>query len=97
LLVGGPSAHGQGLADLHAALEARATGSSLFEAAIALGTQADLPARVGRLDPAGADLLGVRGFTLLVVRPDGYVGMRCDRDHLGALERYRALVRAGHA
>jgi hypothetical protein len=30
------------------------------------------------------------------VRPDGYVGMRCDRDHLGALERYRALVRAGH-
>jgi 2-polyprenyl-6-methoxyphenol hydroxylase-like FAD-dependent oxidoreductase len=96
LLVGGPSAHGQGLADLHAALEERATGSPLFEAAIAVGTRPDLPARVGRLDPAGADLLGVQGFTLLVVRPDGYVGMRCDRDHLGALERYRALIRAGH-
>jgi FAD binding domain len=96
LLVGGPTAHGPALADLHAALEERATDSPLFEAAIALGTHPDLPVQIGRLESGGADRLGVQGTTLLVVRPDGYVGMRCDRDHLSALERYRALVHAGH-
>lgn len=84
------------LADLHAALDERATDSPLFEAAIALGAHPDLPAQIKRLEPAGADLLGVQGITLLVVRPDGYIGMRCDGDHLGALERYRTLVHAGH-
>ena len=64
-----------------------------FEAAIALGAGGDLPHPIGRLDTEGADLLGVKGITLLAVRPDGYVGMRCDRDHLGALERYRSLFR----
>jgi hypothetical protein len=39
----------------------------------------------------------VRETTLLAVRPDGYVGLRSDGDHLNALERYRALVCAGHA
>jgi 2-polyprenyl-6-methoxyphenol hydroxylase-like FAD-dependent oxidoreductase len=96
VLVGGPTAHGPALAALHAALEERATDSPLFEAAIALGTHPDLPVQIGRLESAGADLLGVQGTTLLVVRPDGYIGMRCDRDHLSALERYRTLVHAGH-
>jgi hypothetical protein len=96
LLVGGPSTPGAALADLHAALEDRATDSPLFEAAIALGTRPDLPVQIGRLEPAAADLLGVQGITLLVVRPDGYIGMRCDRDHLRALDRYRTLVQAGH-
>jgi hypothetical protein len=94
--VGGPSTHGRPLAGLHAALEERATGSPLFEAVVALGTQPDLPAGIGRLEPAGADLLGVQGITLFAVRPDGFIGMRSDRDHLGALERYRTLVQAGH-
>jgi 2-polyprenyl-6-methoxyphenol hydroxylase-like FAD-dependent oxidoreductase len=85
VLVGGPAAHGQALADLHAALGEYVDGSSLFEA----------PVQIGRLEPAGADLLDVEGITLLVVRPDGYIGMRCDRDHLDALERYRTLVHAG--
>jgi hypothetical protein len=30
--------------------------------------------------------------TLFAVRPDGYVGMRCEDDHLGALERYHSLL-----
>jgi 2-polyprenyl-6-methoxyphenol hydroxylase-like FAD-dependent oxidoreductase len=93
LLVGGPSAHGAELADLHAALEERAIDSPLFDVAIALGANPDLPVQFGRLEPAGADRLGVQGITLLVVRPDGHVGMRSDRDHLSALERYRTLVR----
>jgi 2-polyprenyl-6-methoxyphenol hydroxylase-like FAD-dependent oxidoreductase len=96
LLVGGPSAHGRALVDLHATLDKLATASPLFEAAIALGTHPDLPVQIERIEPAGADLLGVQGITLFVVRPDGYIGMRCDRDHLKALERYRTLVHARH-
>lgn len=34
------------------------------------------------------------GTTLIAVRPDGYIGMRCERDHLAALEQYRRLVTA---
>jgi hypothetical protein len=31
------------------------------------------------------------------VRPDGYIGLRSDHDHLSALERYRRLIHAGHS
>ncbi|MBV9699328.1 MAG: FAD-dependent monooxygenase, partial [Candidatus Eremiobacteraeota bacterium] len=41
-----------------------------------------------------SSLGGDGGATLLAIRPDGYVGMRCERDHLAALQRYhRALTR----
>ncbi len=32
------------------------------------------------------------GPACLAVRPDGYVGLRADGDHVGALHRYRRLV-----
>ncbi len=41
---------------------------------------------------ASRALDGRAGSTLLVVRPDGYIGMRCEEHHLAALERYHALV-----
>jgi hypothetical protein len=34
-------------------------------------------------------------ITLLAVRPDGYVGLRADDDHLAAVEHYDALLRDG--
>jgi len=55
-------------------------GSRVFEAVVSLGTN-------NLLDNRG-------GTTLVVVRPDGYVGMQCERDHLTALERYHGLVTA---
>ena len=96
VLLGGPLAHGPALAELLTALQRIATDSPLFEAAVAFGTRSDLPDPIGRLEPAAADLLGVRDTTLLAIRPDGYIGLRADRDHLSALERYRSLVLAGH-
>jgi 2-polyprenyl-6-methoxyphenol hydroxylase-like FAD-dependent oxidoreductase len=96
LLLGGPTAHGPALVELHTALQELTTDSPLFEEAIALSTQPEPRDQIGRLEPVGADLLGVQGTTLLVVRPDGYVGLRSDRDHLSALERYRKLLRAAH-
>lgn len=35
---------------------------------------------------------GPGNSTLIAVRPDGYVGMRSEREHLAALERYERLI-----
>ena len=98
MLLGGPTANRAALA----ALLRRPAGASpalpLFDAAVALGAARTCPTarrhRSGR-----ADLLGVDGIILLAVRPDGYVGLRADHDHLAALERYERLIRgsAGYA
>jgi 2-polyprenyl-6-methoxyphenol hydroxylase-like FAD-dependent oxidoreductase len=80
VLLGSPTA------DLVSATEERANGSPLFEAFV----------QIGWLDPAAAGVLGIRGTTLLAVRPDGYIGLRADAEHLTALERYHALIRNGH-
>jgi hypothetical protein len=96
ILLAGPAADASALADLHATLQGVAANSPLFEAAVGFGSNRDLPARIGYLEPAAANLLGVEGLTLLAMRPDGYIGLRADRDQLGALQHYRGLVLAGH-
>jgi hypothetical protein len=97
MLLAGPSANASAHADLHAALHQFAANSPLFETAVAPGIRRDLPAQNRYLEPAAADLLGLEGHTLVAVRPDGYIGLRSDRDHLRAVERYRNLVHTGHA
>jgi 2-polyprenyl-6-methoxyphenol hydroxylase-like FAD-dependent oxidoreductase len=96
MLLGGPTAHVPALMALQTAVQELTTNSPLFEAAIALSTQPEPPDQIGRLAPAGAVLLGVQGITLLVVRPDGHIGLRSDRDHLSAVEHYRKLIHTGH-
>jgi len=96
VLLGGPTTRGPELAAILATLQELATGSVLFEAAVAFSAGPHPSDRIGRFDPAAADLLGVQGTTLFAVRPDGYIGLRADREHLGALERYRTLIVSGH-
>jgi hypothetical protein len=71
--------------------------SLTFMSGCPFGTRHELPDRIGHLEPSAAGTLGVQGITLLAVRPDGYVGVQTDRDHLSATERYQTLVRTGHA
>jgi 2-polyprenyl-6-methoxyphenol hydroxylase-like FAD-dependent oxidoreductase len=97
ILLAGPAANASALVELQAPVQEVATDSPLFEAAVAFGTSRDLPAQIGYLEPAAANRLGVEGLTLLAVRPDGYIGLRSDRDHLSALERYRTLIHTGHS
>jgi hypothetical protein len=66
--------------DLLDALRKIANGSRVFEAVVRVDT-----AQVS--EPRGST-------TLLAVRPDGYIGMRSERNHLAALERYRSLFDA---
>jgi hypothetical protein len=95
LLLAGPGAHIPTLVDLHGELQKLTAESMLIEEAVVLGSHPDLPDQIGKFEPGAADLLGVEGITLLVVRPDRYIGLRADRDHLKALERYGALLSAG--
>ena len=82
------------LAELFDSLKDIVAGSPLFEAAIAFSTHPGQADGIGRIESAAAaDSLGVDDTTLLAVRPDGYVGLRSDRDHLRALERYSAILK----
>lgn len=97
MMLSGVDAKASETREMHAALQKLVAGSRVFEAAVSLGSSGDLLPEIGYLEPAAAELLGVKGTMLLAVRPDGYIGLRADRDHLRALERYRTLVHAGHA
>jgi hypothetical protein len=60
-----------------------------------LTARADDQNSYARLAPAAADQLGISGITLLVIRPDGHVGLRADRNHIEALMAYHALLVSG--
>ena len=67
-----------------------------FEAAaFTFALQSDPGADIGEIGQVEAGLLGVDAITLSAMRPDGYVGLRADRDHLQALKRYRRLILEG--
>jgi len=95
VVLGGPTAAASSLAELHSTLLEHITDSPLFDAAIVLSARPEVSDGIGWLDPAGAVLLGVQDTTLLAVRPDGYVGLRSDGEHLNALVHYQNLVCAG--
>jgi 2-polyprenyl-6-methoxyphenol hydroxylase-like FAD-dependent oxidoreductase len=95
VLLSGPTANRETMSALFATLQKHVKDSTLFEAAVALSSCTDVPDQMGQLDPGDASRLGIEQSTLLAVRPDGYVGFRSDRNHLGALERYAALIQTG--
>ena len=70
-------------------------GTFLIGATIVLTARSDEQNSYARLAPAAADQLGIGGITLLVIRPDGHVGLRADRNHIEALMAYHALLVSG--
>jgi 2-polyprenyl-6-methoxyphenol hydroxylase-like FAD-dependent oxidoreductase len=94
LLVGGLSSNGDGLEQLDSSMRTRSS-ASVIEATIVITARSDDQSPFARLAPAAADQLGVGEVTLLVIRPDGHVGLRADCDHLKALAAYDALLVAG--
>jgi 2-polyprenyl-6-methoxyphenol hydroxylase-like FAD-dependent oxidoreductase len=95
ILLGGPAANPAALSALHAALQEYVKDSTLFETAIALSASATFHDQIGHLEAAEASRLGIEGSTLLALRPDGYVGLRSDQDHLAALQSYAASLQTG--
>ncbi|MEW4489952.1 FAD-dependent monooxygenase [Thalassoglobus sp. JC818] len=85
-----PEKHGP-ITELVAAINA-AKNYSIIEAVFLVTTQPDPQQADAQITPAGADILGVKDVTLLVIRPDGHIGLRADDDHLESLKRYQALL-----
>jgi len=92
--MGGLSVHGEGLAQLDSSIGAR-SGVSVVEATVVLTARSDDQHPYAWLTPAAADQLGIGEITLLVIRPDGHVGLRADRCHIAALAAYHALLVSG--
>lgn len=80
LLVGGSRGKSDEFARVERSVRER-IDSSLVEATIVLSA-GDV-----------ADRLGVDAISLLVIRPDGHVGLRADSDHVEALAAYQSLLR----
>jgi 2-polyprenyl-6-methoxyphenol hydroxylase-like FAD-dependent oxidoreductase len=97
LLVAGPAADSLPLCVLLEASEQLVERSPLFDAAVAFTASTDPPAGIGTIAVDAAADLGVQDTTLFAIRPDGYVGLRADTDHLAAVQRYEQQVRRGHA
>jgi 2-polyprenyl-6-methoxyphenol hydroxylase-like FAD-dependent oxidoreductase len=93
LLIGAASTTLSELTDVHSSIHAR-TGLPILETVVALTARPDGGDGCARLDPSAADSLGVSAITLLVIRPDGHVGLRADNRHIEALVVYNALLGA---
>ncbi len=94
LLLGGAGASHDQLAGIAKALAACA-GQPQIEATIAM-TAADNPRHsLSRITPDVAEQMGVRKITLLVVRPDGHIGLRADQNHVEAVTTYCSLLSSG--
>jgi 2-polyprenyl-6-methoxyphenol hydroxylase-like FAD-dependent oxidoreductase len=91
LVIGGFAVPVGAIARLDSSLRARG-GASVIEATVVLTARPDDGHLCARIASAAADLLGLDGITLLVIRPDGHVGLRADRDHLEALAAYEARL-----
>jgi 2-polyprenyl-6-methoxyphenol hydroxylase-like FAD-dependent oxidoreductase len=91
--LGGPAASPADVAGLVSALEEAARGSAVFDAVVGLCTNPGTEP-VGRLDEAVASQLGVKGITVLAIRPDRYVGLRDDAADPAAVDRYLAALAA---
>ena len=59
--------------------------SSIIGASVVLTARSDNQNQCARIAPAASDQLGIGEVTLLVVRPDGHLGLRADNNHLEAL------------
>jgi hypothetical protein len=93
-VIGRSSARGDRLARFDSAIRA-ASGASVIEETVVLTARSEGQYSYARLAPDAADELGISEVTLLVIRPDGHVGLRADRDHLEALAAYHALLMSG--
>lgn len=95
LLIDGTAVDDGELAQLERAIAA--SGTPVVDAVVGLTAGAGEAGPRAWLGSEAAARLGVDAITLLVIRPDGHVGLRADRDHLAALGAYRAALRTGGA
>jgi hypothetical protein len=80
---------------LAAAIES--DGSTLVDSTLTLNAGAAESFVHANLSAIAANQLGVSDLTLLLIRPDGHVGLRADRDHLRTLQAYQSMLTRSEA
>jgi 2-polyprenyl-6-methoxyphenol hydroxylase-like FAD-dependent oxidoreductase len=93
LLISGASTTPPELARMRQDMAGLADGH-LIERVIAVTANASVPDADAYLEPAAADGLGAANVVLVVVRPDGHVGLRAEQGHAQALSNYIGRLRA---
>ena len=93
LLLGGEAAEADQLSRLQR--EASCRSDEFIEAMVALMASSNASHALCRLAAGVAERLGVSDITLLVVRPDGHIGLRADEGQVDALAAYQRLLAAG--
>jgi hypothetical protein len=91
-LIGGASATPQHLAQALGEIAPLSDGT-IIEAAVIVGSGLPAPGIDCHVAPPMAERLGVGELTLLVVRADGHIGLRAERNHAEALSAYVSLLR----
>lgn len=92
LLLGGETTEAEQLSRLQRA--ATSQGDNFIDATVALMAPGNPSHAHCRLAAGVAERLGVSDITLLVVRPDGHIGLRADEGHIDALAAYQRLLAA---
>lgn len=94
LLLGRTASRADQLRQLESAIQTGTGG--LVDATFTLIAGSDEPHAHCRLSAAAAEQIGITEISLLIIRPDGHVGLRAEDDHLNAFAAYQALLTSGH-
>jgi len=104
LLLGGPDADGSTFVELYKEIsDLVESEAEVFEAAFAFTTDPSVTAlngKIGLLESSTVDAFGVEGIVMLVVRPDGFIGLRASDTDSGKvcpemLSKYSSKILQG--
>jgi hypothetical protein len=95
LLIGGASVHTEALARVEKLIRAASPAPVIIEEIVVIAAGSCGQDPYARITPATAEHLGIGEITLLVIRPDGHVGLRSDHDHIEDLTSYLRLLLSG--
>jgi 2-polyprenyl-6-methoxyphenol hydroxylase-like FAD-dependent oxidoreductase len=95
LLIGGSSIHTEALARAEDFIRAQSLASVIIEAIVVIAAGTNDQSPYARVTPTAAEQLGIGEITLLVIRPDGHIGLRSDRNHVDDLTSYQQLLVSG--
>jgi 2-polyprenyl-6-methoxyphenol hydroxylase-like FAD-dependent oxidoreductase len=95
LLIGGSSIHTEVLARVDNLIRAQNLASVIIEEIVVIAVGSNDQSPYARITSTAANDLGIGEITLLVIRPDGHIGLRSDRNHVDELTSYQQLLVSG--
>jgi 2-polyprenyl-6-methoxyphenol hydroxylase-like FAD-dependent oxidoreductase len=95
LLIGGPSVQTEVLARVDTLMRAQSHVSVVIDEIVVIGTGAGAQGRYAWITPTAAGQLGITEITLFVIRPDGHVGLRSERNLIDDFTAYQRLLVSG--